>query len=136
MGKELKSLNRSELIEIIYQLKKSEQELQEENESLRKMLDSKRIMISKAGSIADASLALTDIFTKAQVSADIYLAEIEQRKEKLEKDYTLIINDANNKADEIVKKAIKQREIIMRETRKAYNLLKKYEDVIEKKKME
>ena len=49
MSKEMKSLNRSELIEIIYQLKKSEQELQKENADLRRMLDSKRITLSKAG---------------------------------------------------------------------------------------
>lgn len=124
MGKELKSLNRSELIEIIYQLKKSEQELQKENETLRKMLDSKRITLSNAGSIADAALALTNIFTTAQESADIYLEEIKQRKAEIERDYTLIIDDANNKADEIVKKAAEQRETIITEARKAYALLK------------
>ena len=63
MKKELKSLKRSELIEIIYQLKKSEQELQKENEALRKSLESKRISLANAGSIADAALALTAAYT-------------------------------------------------------------------------
>lgn len=136
MKKELKSLKRSELIEIIYQLKKSEQELQKENEALRKSLESKRISLANAGSIADAALALADIFTTAQESADVYLAEIVQRKEELERDYDLIIDEANSKADEIVRKANEQREKIISEARKAYTLLKQYEAAIEKKKAE
>ena len=136
MSKEMKSLNRSELIEIIYQLKKSEQELQKENADLRRMLDSKRITLSKAGSIADAALALTDIFSTAQESADMYLAEIEQRRASIERDYNLLIDDANSKADEIVRKATEQRDSIVAEARKAYSLLKRYEAAIEKSKME
>lgn len=136
MKKELKSLKRSELIEIIYQLKKSEQELQKENEALRKSLESKRISLANARSIADAALALADIFTTAQESADVYLAEIVQRKEELERDYDLIIDEANSKADEIVRKANEQREKIISEARKAYTLLKQYEAAIEKKKAE
>ena len=136
MKKELKSLKRSELIEIIYQLKKSEQELQKENEALRKSLESKRISLANAGSIADAALALTDIFTTAQESADVYLSEIVQRKAELERDYDLIIDEANSKADEIVRKANEQREKIISEARKAYTLLKQYEAAIEKKKAE
>ena len=136
MKKELKSLNRSELIEIIYQLKKSEKELQKENEALRESLESKRISLANAGSIADAALALTDIFTTAQASADVYLAEIVQRKAELESDYNLIIGEANSKADEIVRKANEQRETIISEAQKAYKLLKKYEAAIEKKKTE
>ena len=136
MKKELKLLNRSELIEIIYQLKKSEQELQKENEALRKSLESKRISLANAGSIADAALALTDIFTTAQASADVYLAEIVQRKAELESDYNLIIDEANSKADEIVRIANEQRETIISEARKAYKRLKRYEAAIEKKKTE
>ena len=129
MKKELKSLKRSELIEIIYQLKKSEQELQKENEALRKSLESKRISLANAGSI-------TDIFTTAQESADVYLSEIVQRKAELERDYDLIIDEANSKADEIVRKANEQREKIISEARKAYTLLKQHEAAIEKKKAE
>ena len=136
MSKEMKSLNRSELIEIIYQLKKSEQELHKENADLRRMLDSKRITLSKAGSIADAALALTDIFSTAQESADMYLAEIEQRRASIERDYNLLIDDAKSKADEIVRKATEQRDSIVAEARKAYSLLKRYEAAIEKSKME
>lgn len=136
MGKELKYLNRRDLIEIIYQLKKSEQELQAENEHLRKQLEIKRITLSKAGSVADAALALTDVFSTAQSAADVYLAEIEQRRKDIERDYNLIINDARKKSEDIIWKAIVQRDAIVAEAKKAYGLMKKYDAAIEKKKIE
>ena len=47
INKELKRLSRRELVDIIYQLKKNEQEMQEEIESLKNELEDKRIRISK-----------------------------------------------------------------------------------------
>ncbi len=136
MGKELKSLNRRELIEIIYQLKKSEQELQNENAKLQELLEEKRIALQNVGSIADASLALTDIFKAAQSSADLYLAEIERRYADVERQCADFVDDARKRADEIVEEAMKQKDEIVRETKNMYILLKKYEAEIEKKKIE
>ena len=136
MRNELKHLNRKELIDIIYQLKKSERELQAENEHLRSQLEEKRISLSEAGSIADASLVLTDLFSVAQTTADMYLAEIEQRREECERDYTLLMNDAHKKSEDIICEAREQRDAILTEVKKAYVMLKKYNTAIEKKKME
>ena len=136
MRNELKHLNRKELIDIIYQLKKSERELQAENEHLRSQLEEKRISLSEAGSIADASLVLTDLFSVAQTTADMYLAEIEQRREECERDYTFLMNDAHKKSEDIIREAREQRNAILTEVKKAYVMLKKYNTAIEKKKME
>lgn len=143
MGKELKHLNRKELIEIIYRLKKSEQELQAENEQLRKQLEGKRITLSKAGSVADAAMALTDVFSTAQAAADVYLDEIEQRRKEIKRDYKLLINDAHSKSEDMIRQAAEQRDEIVDETKKAYallkkiyGLLKKYDAEIERKKLE
>ena len=118
MGKELKHLNRSELIDIIYQLKKSEQTLQNENEQLRRQLEVKRIILSKAGSVAEAALALENVFSVAQNAADVYLAEIEQRRKDIERDYNLLIDDAMKKSDDIIRKATEQRDVIVLEAKK------------------
>ena len=76
ISKDLKRLSRRELVDIIYQLKKNEQEMQEEIESLKNELQDKRIRISMAGSIADAAMSVTNVFSAAQVTADLYLSEI------------------------------------------------------------
>lgn len=130
---ELKHLNRRELIDIIYQQKKSEQELQAENEQLRKQLETKRIALSKAGSVAEAALALTDIFSTAQASADIYLAEIEQRRNDIEREYNLLTEDARKEADNTVGKAAEQQDAIITEARRAKSILKRYGAAIEQK---
>ena len=74
--KELKKLSRRELIELIYQMKKNEQRLQEEIAALQAALQEKRIRLEEAGSIADAAVALTGLLSAAQETADLYLNEI------------------------------------------------------------
>ena len=86
ISKELKRLSRRELVDIIYQLKKNEQEMQEEIESLKNELEDKRIRISTAGSIADAAMSVTNVFSTAQMTADLYLREISYMKEDTEKE--------------------------------------------------
>ena len=68
--KELKKLSRRELVDIIYQLKKNEQEKQEEIAALEEALQEKRIRVSVAGSIAEAAADITQIFSAAQQTAD------------------------------------------------------------------
>ena len=80
VSKELKRLSRRELVDIIYQLKKNEQQLREEVDSLQEALQDKRIRLSTAGSIADAALSISNVFSSAQTAADLYLQEIAQMK--------------------------------------------------------
>lgn len=105
----LKFLSRKELIEIIYQLKKNELALQRENETLRKQLEDKRIQVTEAGSVADAAMALSGVFASAQTAADQYLAEIEQRRRDIERDYTALMQYARKKADAMLREAAAQR---------------------------
>lgn len=103
--KEFKKLSRSELIEIIYQLQKSEQMMIEENETLREQLKFKELKISKAGSIAEAVLELNQIFTLAQKAADEYLEQIHMSSGELEEKASDIINNARKQAADILSDA-------------------------------
>lgn len=102
ISKELKHLSRRELVDIIYQLKKNEQELQEEIGSIKNKLKDKRLQISTAGSIADAAMSVTNIFSTAQMTADLYLREIACMKEETEKECAKKIEDAEKKVKEIL----------------------------------
>ena len=101
-SKELKKLNRRELVDIIYQLKKNEQELQEQIESLQEQLQSKRIKLDVAGSIAEAATDITQIFSVAQVTADLYLQEIAYMKTETEQTCKKLIADAETQARNIL----------------------------------
>lgn len=86
--KELRRMSRPELIEIIYALKSNEEALQKKNAVLKEQLDDRTIRIKEAGSIAEASLQLNDVFSAAQAAADEYLdsvkaanADMEEKKQ-------------------------------------------------------
>ncbi|MBQ1307812.1 MAG: hypothetical protein IIZ64_01760 [Erysipelotrichaceae bacterium] len=80
--KDIKRLKRIELLEILYEQQKQLEQLQKENLMLKKAYHQKQIVMQQVGSIANASLALTDIFEEAQKAADIYLESIKSIYEK------------------------------------------------------
>lgn len=105
--KELRKFSRRELIDVIYQLKKNEEQLQNEIASLQEELNDKRIHISNAGSIADAASSITNLFSAAEETANLYLNEIACIKEEAEKERERIIEEAEKKALNILSEAEK-----------------------------
>ena len=109
IGKELKRLSRRELVDIIYQLKKNEQENREKIEALEEELQDKRIRVSVAGSIAEAATDITRIFSTAQRTADLYLHEIASMKEDTEKECAKMLEEARKQAEMILADARNKR---------------------------
>ena len=95
INKELKKLSRRELVDIIYQMKKNAQTMQEEIASLQEALQDKRLRLSTAGSISEAAASITNIFSTAQMTADLYLHEISCMKEETEQECAKMIDAAN-----------------------------------------
>ena len=108
-SKELKKLSRRELVDIIYQLKKNEQEKQEKIDALEEALQDKRIHLSLAGSIAEAAVDITHLFSTAQKTADLYLQEIAAIKEDTEKACAKMLEEAEKQAEMILAEARKER---------------------------
>ena len=102
LDKELKKLSRRELVDIIYQMKKNEEQLLEQIAALEENLHDKRIRIEEAGSIAEAAAEITNVFSVAQTTADLYLQEIACMKEKTEKDCAKMIDEAKQEAERIL----------------------------------
>lgn len=101
INKELRKLNRRELIEIIYQMKKNEQKMQEEIDALQAELQDKRLRLSDAGSIAEAAVSVTNIFSAAQAAADLYLQEIAYMKEDTKRECAKILEQTRNASSNI-----------------------------------
>ncbi len=108
VSKELKKLSRKELVDIIYQLKKNEQELTEQNLALKAELENKRINLSVAGSIAEATVGITGVFTTAQNTADLYLNEIAAMKAETEKQCKAKLENATKTSNRILAEAEQQ----------------------------
>ena len=102
ISKELKKLRRRELVDIIYQMKKNEDQLKEQIATLEAELQDKRIKLSVAGSIAEAAMDVTNVFATAQRTADLYLHEISCMKADTERECAKIIEEAHKKAELIL----------------------------------
>lgn len=105
--KEFKKLKRSELIAIIYEYQKKQDALEQELADVKKRLESKELKISKAGSIAEAVVALNGLFEAAQTTADSYIRQVRINTAEAEKKAAEIIEEAQKKADEMIENAKK-----------------------------
>ena len=103
--KEFRKLKRSDLIAIIYEYQKKQEELVKEIDELRAQLESKNLKISKAGSIAEAVVGLDLLFETAQKTADDYIEQVRLANEEAEQKAAEIIKQAEKEAAEIVSKA-------------------------------
>jgi cell division septum initiation protein DivIVA len=109
VSNELKKLSRRELVDIIYQLKKNEQLLQDEIASLQEALEDRRIHLSTAGSIAEAAISITNVLSSTQAAADLYLQEVTYMKQDAEIECAKMIDEAKQQAAEIIAESEKQR---------------------------
>ena len=105
--KEFQHLNRSQLIDIIYQFQLQIDKLTEQNQELERELADKRIRLSNAGNIADAALEINDCFRSAQNAAEQYLNEIKTIREETEVERQRILSDAQAEAAAIIADAKK-----------------------------
>ncbi len=79
--KELKKMNRRELLELLIEQTAENEALHAEQESLKQKLSDRSIAIEQAGSLAEASLSLNDVFSAAQAAADQYLENVQKTEE-------------------------------------------------------
>ena len=105
--KEFKRLNRSQLIDIIYQLQLKQNELESENRKLEAEVADKRTRLREAGNIAEASLAIHNVMQAAQDAAAQYLEEIRIMHAETEEKCQRLLENAQKEADAIVTQAKK-----------------------------
>ena len=103
--KEFKRLNRSQLIDVIYQFQLQVDKLTEQNRELERELADKRLRLGKAGNIADAALEINNCFSSAQKAAEQYLNEIKAIRESAEAERQKIIAEAKAEASAIIEGA-------------------------------
>ena len=101
--KKLKKLSRSELLELLIDQMEKNELLEKELEEAKNKLESKKIICENAGSVAEASLQLNDVFTSAQNAAQQYLENIKRMSDEAEEEKNRIIEEAKRKADEIMR---------------------------------
>lgn len=105
--KELRKLNRYQLLELLVIQTERADKLQQKLEQAEKQLSRQDIRMSVMGSIAEASLQLGGVFEAAQDAADIYLDAAKERALEIEEEARqraeTIIREAEEKARGITK---------------------------------
>ncbi len=76
--KSLKRMSRRDLVDLIYEMKKRELELETELHEAKEQLAERALIMEKAGSIANAALGINKVFEAAQQAAEDYLASLKQ----------------------------------------------------------
>ena len=106
--KELKHLNRRELLEILIVQSKRNDRLQEQLDNVKSQLAEKELILANAGSIAEAAMQLNDVFGSAQRAADQYLENIHKANAEQEQRLARMEEDAKVKAQAIIDTAMEQ----------------------------
>lgn len=80
--KTLKKLKRAELLELLLEQRRINEQLEKELAEAKEQLEDKKIRIQGAGNLAEASLALTEVFREAQKAADLYLENVKKQAQE------------------------------------------------------
>ena len=111
--RELRHMRRTELVEIIFALKQSEDQLKAENADLTAKLEQRQIHLDSAGSIAQAALELNH----AKAAADDYLASVRSV------DRDALQAQAKAEADQILAQARAEAEQLKAQTKRECDAL-------------
>lgn len=84
--KELKKLNRKQLLELLLMQTARADKLEEKVERLEQRLKDRAILEAEAGSIAEAALRLNSVFEAADAAAAQYLENIKRLSGRLERE--------------------------------------------------
>jgi len=103
--KEMKKLNRYQLLELLIHQTQRADQLQQQLDEAEERLKAQSVRLASLGSIAEAALQLNGVFEAAQKAADQYLEASRERAEKLEeaahRQAVAIIREAELKARSI-----------------------------------
>ena len=82
--KDLRKLNRYQLLEMLIMQTERADKLQSKLEEAEKKLNDTELRMTALGSIAEASLQLSGVFEAAQAAADRYLEAAKKQAEEIE----------------------------------------------------
>lgn len=99
--KELRKLNRYQLLELLIAQTERADQLQEQVDHLEKKLQERDLKMDSMGSIAEASLQIAGVFQAVQAAAELYLSVAKRNGEEIEA-------EAQRKADRILEDAEKE----------------------------
>ena len=115
--KELRKLRRDDLLQILIDQQRQNDELKAALEEARQALEDRRIKLNESGSVAEAALRLNGVFEAAQSAADQYTAQMREEADAMRAQAKADADKARVTAEDIVHSARGEAERILREAR-------------------
>ena len=115
---DLKRLSRAELLEMLLEQGKENEQLQEKVKELQGKLDDRNLHLTKVGSIAEAALALNGVFEAAEASCLQYIENIRLLSERQDEIAKVREDESREEAAKILQEA-KERCMLMEADTKA-----------------
>ena len=109
VDKDLRKLNRAELLEMLIVQSEQVETLQKRIEELESQLESRKIALNRAGSIAEASLQINGVFEAAQAAADLYLENVKNSEDNCDR----LIEETQQKSEKMIAEAQARAEEIL-----------------------
>ena len=107
-ARELKRMRRSDLLEMLLQLRKENDRLKQELEEVRQELNSKRITAEECGSLAEAVLKLNGLAEATQKVCDQYAYNMKLRWEETEEQCRRMERTTKQKCDRMLLDAVQR----------------------------
>lgn len=103
-AKELRKLRRADLLEMLMTQMKENESLKQKMEDLVDQLNSRNILLSNAGSIAEAAVRVNGVFQAAQEAGDQYLENLERLEREKQEDYRKLMEKSETECRELREK--------------------------------
>lgn len=113
--KELRRLSRTELLELLLTQSRESERLRRELEEVKQQLASRQLQVQEAGSIAEASMRLHQLFESSQLAADQYLENVRRLTAEQEEICRQREQESTARAQELIDSAEKQRSQILQQ---------------------
>ena len=117
-AKEVRRLRRRDLLEMLLDVSKENEQLRIQVAMLQKKLEDRTIEIQNAGSLAEAALQLNGFFQAAEASCEQYIENIRQRSEHLEENCRKMEQQTREKCQAMIAQAEVQAQNILNEAEK------------------
>lgn len=106
--RELKGLGRLDLLEMMLEISKENEQLKIQLKEAQKKLANRSIAIEKAGSIAEASLQLGGVFEAAQEACDLYVTNMQTHIAACKKRCAVMEEKTQERCDNMLEDARQQ----------------------------
>lgn len=113
--RELRKLSRADLLELLLEQLKENEQLRRQLNDARQQLSERTIQITNAGSIAEASLQLNGVFQAAQDACTQYIENIQRLSAQQEQICAQLERETQERCDRMVADAKRQSQTYWRD---------------------